>query len=79
MRLAPLGNQVKVIAVNNTAAHHQEQNLRQRMVDTPSLSVILDLREMLKKNRKPRLTAQKRFNLIHAPPTTVAIGWHSES
>jgi hypothetical protein len=49
------------------------------MVDPPRLSVILDLRKMLKENRKPRLAAQKRFNLIHAPSSAVAIGWHTES
>jgi hypothetical protein len=47
MRLAPIDNVVVVVAARDRPAHHQEQNLAQRIGDLPGLPRILDRREVI--------------------------------
>ena len=42
VHLAPLGNQLIVVAVADRAAHHKQQHLRQRMRNPPRLARVLD-------------------------------------
>jgi hypothetical protein len=55
MRRAPIDDVVIVVAARDRPARHQEQNLAQRIGDSPQLSRILDLRKMIEQQAQPRL------------------------
>ena len=58
MRRAPGGDVFVVVAIGDTAADHQKENLRQRMQDPPHVARVLHLRKVVEQRGKPRLPGQ---------------------
>jgi len=47
MRIAPIDDVIIVVAVRDRPAHHQEQNLAQRIGDLPGLACVFDLGKVI--------------------------------
>src|SRR5215467_15032759 len=58
MRRSPFRDPFVIVASRNGAANDKEQNLRQRMRDTPSLPRILDDGKMVQQQPKARFLRQ---------------------
>ena len=55
MRLSPVNDVVIVVAIRDRPAHHQEQDLAQRIGDLPGLTRVLDLGKVIQQKAQPWL------------------------